>query len=144
MKKLFEDIYTKKISEMNLEQISDSKNVNMSKRLKAIKKVFTQLYEDYALERITNEDYYHLKEQYEIEKDKLEKEITSNKSISIKKDKLVEDINGFIKILRSMKIDSELSKENVDLLIEKIVISDKKDENNCKTVCIYYNNIGII
>lgn len=116
----------------------------MSKRLKVIRNVFTQLYEYYILERITNDDYYHLKEQYEIENDKVEKEINSNKSDSIKKEKLVEKINSFIKILRSMKIGSELSKENVNLLIEKIVISDKKDENNHKTVCIYYKNIGIM
>ncbi|XMB72167.1 recombinase family protein [Mycoplasmatota bacterium WC30] len=143
-KKLLDDIYKKKHSEMNLEEFNGIKNDDVKKRLVAIKKVFTQLYEDFALERITNDDYYHIKEQYELEKAKLEIEINNKKSVSIKKEKLVEDINGFIRILRGMKIDSELSKDNVDLLIEKIVISEKKDEKSNKSICIYYKNVGII
>jgi DNA invertase Pin-like site-specific DNA recombinase len=142
--KLLDKIYKKKHFEMNLEEYNGTKNDDLTNRLEVIKKVFTQLYEDYALERIPNDDYHHLKEQYELEKTTLEKEINNKKSISIKKEKLLEDINEFIKILRSMKIGDELSEQNVDLLIEKLVISEKKDENNLRTICIYYKTIGII
>ena len=43
-----------------------------------------------------------------------------------------------------MKIGLELSKTNVDLLIDKVVIGDKKDKYCSRDICIYYKNIGII
>lgn len=137
-------IYNKKILDMKLDEVTGSKRDDLTERLLAIKKVFTQLYEDYALERITNDDYFHLEEQYEIEKEKIEAITNKKEAISLKKEQISNEINNFIDNLKSMKIGSELSLENINLLIEKIVISEIKDKKNKRSICIYYKNIGII
>lgn len=144
IKNLFKGIYDKKISEMKLNEFTQSESDDLSERLLEIHKVFRQLYEDYALERISNKDYYHLKELYEIEKNKVECEINKKESITRRKEKLYKDINDFINNLKTMKIGFELSLENINLLIEKIVISETKDKKSKKNICIYYKNIGII
>ncbi len=102
------------------------------------------MYEDYALKQIPNDEYNRLKELYELEKRDIKTKLDeiSNKSRKIKK--LNDNIRVFISILKSMKIDSELTKENVDLLIEKVVITESKDKSKTKSICIYYKNIGII
>ncbi|MDC7243335.1 MAG: recombinase family protein, partial [Sphaerochaetaceae bacterium] len=143
-KNLFKDIYNKKISEIKVDEFNESNSDDLNERLITIKKVFTQLYEDYALEKITNDDYFHLKEQYQIEKEEIEELINKKASISMRKEKLSKDIYDFIDNIKSMKIGSELSIENINLLIEKIVISENKGKKSSKSICIYYKNIGII
>jgi len=59
-------------------------------------------------------------------------------------DKLRTSIGVFITVLKKMKIGPELSKNIIDFLIEKVVITETKDKNNTKIICIYYKYIGII
>lgn len=129
---------------MKLDESTESKRDDLTKRLLAIKKVFTQLYEDYALERISNEDYCHLKEQYETEKKEVENEISRKELISTRKEELSNEINKFFENIKIMKMSSKLSIENINLLIEKIVISEMKGKKSHISICIYYKNIGII
>jgi hypothetical protein len=39
---------------------------------------------------------------------------------------------------------SDLSKQNIDILIEKLIVSDMKGQSAEKAICIYYKNIGAI
>jgi len=143
-RKLFENILKFKQAEIELNTEDSGSESELKERLENIRKVFAQMYEDYALKQIPNDEYNRLRELYELEKRDIKTKLDeiSNKSRKIKK--LNDNIRVFISILKSMKIGSELTKENVDLLIEKVVITESKDKSKTKSICIYYKNIGII
>ncbi|MFA5741709.1 MAG: DUF4368 domain-containing protein, partial [Candidatus Izemoplasmatales bacterium] len=143
-RKLLENILKFKRAEMELNTEGSGSESELKERLENIRKVFVQMYEDYALRKLPCDEYYRLKELYELEKQDIKTKLDeiSNKSLKISKPN--DNIRVFISILKSMKIDSELTKENVDLLIEKILITESKDKSKAKSICIYYKNVGII
>jgi len=143
-KNLFNNIIRQKQSEDEIIDKDLCDENKLIERLETIRKVFIQMYEDYALDKIPLEEYHHLKQLYEKEKSNIKDKLKEIQNITTKISKYTEDIHQFIDNLKKMKMGSELSRKNIDLLIEKIIISDIKDELNRKIICIYYKNIGII
>lgn len=143
-RKLFDYIIELKQAEMEIKTDSSGVESALKERLENIRKVFAQMYEDYVLRKIPCDEYNRLKELYELEKQDIKTKLDEITNKSLKINKLNDNIREFISILKGMKIGSELTKENVDLLIEKVVISESKDKYSVKTICILYKNVGII
>jgi len=102
------------------------------------------MYEDYALRKIPCDEYNRLKDLYELEKQDIKNKLDDILNKSLKINKLNESIRDFVSILKQLKFGFELSKENVDLLIENIVISETEDKSKTKTISIFYRNVGLI
>ena len=143
-RKFLDNVLKLKQTEMELNIDNSGVESLLRERLENIRIVFAQMYEDYALRKIPCDEYNRLKELYEIEKQDIKTKLDEVVNKSLKINKLNYNIREFISILKGMKISSELTKENVDLLIEKIVITESKDKSKAKSICILYKNVGII
>ncbi|MBN2877568.1 MAG: recombinase family protein [Bacilli bacterium] len=141
-KKLLDSI----LGEKQIESTRNGINIEseLIDRLETIRKVFIQMYEDYALEKIPDEDYHLIKQSYEEEKQSIKERLEEIHKKSLEVNRMNENIHSFISTLKSVKIGSELSKQTVDLLIEKIVVSENKGQHLEKSISIYYKNIGTI
>ena len=142
--KFFDNLSTLKQAEMELNNDNSNLEEELNGRLYIIRKTFTQMYEDHALRKIPCDEYNRLIEQYELEKQDIKNRLDGISKKSLKIDQLNMNIRGFVSILHHMDIDFELTKEIVDLLIEKIVITESKDKSRLKTICIHFKNVGII
>lgn len=118
----------------------------VEKRLAQIDKVFNKLYEDRALEKISEERYLSMSSNYENEynelKDKqtiLEEQITQTETAEYNAKIFTDLIEKYINI-------TELNARILNELIEKIVVHEKEIINDEKyqTVEIYYKFVGLM
>lgn len=134
------------MSEKQIESAGNGGNIEreLTERLETIRNVFIRMYEDYALEKIPDEDYHLLKKSYEEEKQKIKARLDEIKKKSLEVNMMNENIQAFISTLKSIKLGSELSKQTIDLLIDKMVVSEKKGQPIERSIRIYYKDIGTI
>lgn len=134
------------LGEKQIESAGNGSNIEheLTDRLETIRKVFIQMYEDYALKKMPDEDYHLIKQSYEEEKQSIKARLDEISKKSLEVNGMIDNVHTFISALKSIKMGSELSKQIVDLLIEKIVVSENHDQPNGKSISIYYKNIGTI
>jgi hypothetical protein len=133
-------------SEKQIESTENGSNIEheLTNRLETIRKVFIQMYEDYALEKIPDEDYHLIRQSYEEEKQSIKAKLDEIHKKSLEINRMNENVHAFISTLKSIKMGSELSKPTIDLLIEKMIVSENHDQPIGKSISIYYKNIGTI
>lgn len=111
-----------------------------------IDKVFNKLYEDRALEKITEERYLSMSSNYENEynelKDKqiaLKEQITQTETAEYNAKIFTDLIEKYINI-------TELNARILNELIEKIVVHEKEiiDGEKYQTVEVYYKFVGLM
>lgn len=118
----------------------------VEKRIAQIDKVLNKLYEDRALEKITEERYLSMSSNYENEynelKDKqtiLKEQITQTETAEYNAKIFTDLIEKYINI-------TELNTRILNELIEKIVVHEKEiiDGEKYQTVEIYYKFFGLM
>ena len=117
------------------------------KRLCELEKISNKLYEDRALEKITEERYQSMMPAYEQERSvllKTQKTLTEAISAS---EQVYDDVEAFLPLVRQYTDLQERNARILNELIEKIVVHEKeRDEtgNTTQQVDIYYKFIGYI
>ena len=134
------------LSEKQIENSRDGSDLEheLNDRLETIRKVFIQMYEDYALEKIPDEDYQLIKQSYEEEKKTIKARLDEITKKLLEVNRMNENVHVFISTLKSIKMGAELSKQTIDILIDKMIISEKKGQPIERSISIYYKNIGTI
>ena len=125
---------------------SKSELKKTEKRLSQLDKILNKLYEDRALEKITEERYLTMNGQYESEYNELK----------LKQQALTEQINQSETIEYNAKIFTDLIEKYINItelnarilneLIEKIVVHEKEiiEGEKYQTVEIYYKFVGLM
>lgn len=119
----------------------------VEKRLGELEKISNKLYEDRALEKISEERYQSMMPGYEQERAALletQKSLTEAISTS---EQVYEDVEAFLPLVRQYTDLQELNAHTLNELIEKIVVHEKErdeDGNVTQQVDIYYKFIGYI
>jgi DNA invertase Pin-like site-specific DNA recombinase len=141
-KKLFDFIW----SLQQIENTEDGIDLDhkLNDRLETIGRVSIQLYEDFVLEKISEEDYHLFKRLYEEEKQSIKSRLEEIGKKSQEVNRKNGQVHQFISMLKGVKMGPDLSKQNVDLLIDKLVVSNMKGQSQGKAIKIYYKNVGII
>ncbi len=136
---------------MNDKTAEDVKSFNsqlrkIEKRLSQLDKVLNKLYEDRALEKITEERYLSMSTNYEneynelkLKQSKLKEQITQTETAEYNAKIFTDLIEKYINI-------AELNARILNELIEKIVVHEKEIINGEKyqTVEIYYKFVGLL
>lgn len=119
----------------------------VEKRLAELEKILNKLYEDLALEKITEERYQSMASGYEQERTALletQKMLAETISAS---EQVYDDVEAFLPLVRQYTNLNELNARILNELIEKIVVHEK-DRNGdgivTQQVDIYYKFIGYI
>ena len=119
----------------------------VEKRLGELEKVSNKLYEDRALEKITEERYQSMMPDYEQERAALlETQKALAEAISAS-EQVYDDVVAFLPLVRQYTDLQELNARILNELIEKIVVHEKErseDGTVTQQVDIYYKFIGYI
>lgn len=122
--------------------VRDAKTIE--KRIKELDDRFYQLYED-KLNGVLSEDrFIELSKRCEAEQNELKIKLESIKSISVGSAEAEKNIESYIAIIKEFKDISELDKEIVHRLIDKITVGNKYVIDGVKKqdITIYYKFVG--
>lgn len=147
-KEKYLDLLENRMTEKTEQDIKKSKNElrKVEKRLAQLDKILNKLYEDRALEKISEERYLSMSSNYENEynelKDKqtiLKEQITQTETAEYNAKIFTDLIEKYINI-------TELNARILNELIEKIVVHEKEIINGEKyqTVEIYFKFVGLM
>lgn len=116
------------------------------KRLAQLDKIMSKLYEDVALEKITEERYISMNSNYENEFNELTERGKQLKTEIETADQSYVNALSFVDIVEKYVDIQELNARILNELIEKIVVHEKEIINGEKyqTVEIYYKFVGIV
>lgn len=116
------------------------------KRLVQLDKIMSKLYEDVALEKITEERYVSMNSNYENEFYELTERVKQLKTEIETADQSYVNALSFVDIVEKYVDIQELNARILNELIEKIVVHEKEIINGEKyqTVEIYYKFIGLM
>lgn len=117
------------------------------KRLSELSKILNKLYEDVALEKISEERYRTMAATYEAEQAQLGEKQSSLLAEISQSDETQKNIKNFLAIIRKHTDTQELNAHLLNELIEKIVVHEKEvDADGIKSqrVDIHYKFIGYI
>lgn len=125
-------------------QSEKSQLETINQRLDQLKIIYQQLYEDYALRTISYSNYNALYQHYQSEKDELEnkRDEYQRKENHIKR--YNQKIREFIELIKQTDIDSQFTRHDIELLIDKIVIGEKTNKYSLRSIQIHYKHIGKI
>lgn len=117
------------------------------KRLGDLKKILNKLYEDAALERISEERYQSMASAYEREREALKAQREDLSAEIAQGEEVYKNVEHFMPLIRKYTDITELNAHVLNELIEKIVVHEKQvDEDGVKSqeVNIYYKFNGYI
>lgn len=116
------------------------------KRLEQLDKIMSKLYEDRALEKISEERYISMNSKYENEYAELSEKAKQLKTELETADESLVNAYQFVDMVEKYVDIQELNARILNELIEKIVVHEKEIINGEKyqTVEIYYKFIGLI
>lgn len=133
----------------NLGTIADdntSKKVaKKEKRLSEIARIYAKLYEDRALEIVSEENFKMLSDRLQDEQKKLRDELAAIRKRSEEFEKTEENIQSFITLIKSITHVDELDRPMVQALIERIEIGESRtgsDGVRNQQIDIFYKFIG--
>lgn len=119
----------------------------LNKRLTELDRLFSALYEDKVMERITERNFDMMSEKYQKEQLEVEtrlKEVSETLNDSYEKSQGVRD---FLSLIRSYQGIKELDAAVVNALIDKILVSEREmlaDGTVQQEIRIYYKFIGFV
>ncbi len=111
-------------------------------RIQTIDDIIKKLYENYILEKIGEDKYYQLDKSYDEERLQLAKKVKDLLQQISELKKYESKIASFVQIISKFDELKEVTQNIIDDLIEKIVISNVKDNENKRKILIHYNYIG--
>lgn len=116
-------------------------------RSKNLKVLLKKVYEDNALNKISDEVFYTLSEEYQVEETELKK-LIAEKSEELQHSKsLIGNSSLFLEKAKKYTEITELSAEILNVFIEKVVVHEREAKVNGKSkqqIDIYYRDIGLI
>ncbi|MCI8711026.1 MAG: DUF4368 domain-containing protein, partial [Ruminococcus sp.] len=119
----------------------------LNKRLAELDKLFSSLYEDKVMERITERNFEMMSGKYQKEQLEIEarlKEVTETLNDSYEKSQGVRD---FLSLIRNYQGIKELDATIINALIDKILVSEREkltDGTIRQEIKIYYKFIGFV
>lgn len=119
----------------------------VDKRLGELEKILTKLYEDAALEKISEERYQSMATSYEREQDALKSEQEALSAEIAQSEEVYKNVERFLPLIQKYTDITELNAHILNELIEKIVVHEKQvDADGVKSqeVDIHYKFIGYI
>ena len=119
----------------------------IEKRLLELEKILNKLYEDLALEKLTEERYQVMSRVYEEEQAGLKERRKQLTEVISHAESAYENIENFLPLIRKYTEIKELSMQILNELIEKIVVyakEDNPDGSNSQRVDIHYKFIGYV
>lgn len=117
------------------------------KRIEELTKILNKLYEDVALEKISEERYQAMAPKYEREQSELRGQREKLSAEIARNDEIYDNIQQFLPLIWKYTNVQELTPHILNELIEKIVVHEKEiGEGGVKTqqVDIYYKFIGCV
>lgn len=118
-----------------------------SRRLTELDRLFSALYEDKVMERITERNYDLMSEKYEKEQNELDNRLREIGTEISQKTETAQGITDFLSLVKSYQGITELTASTVNSLIEKIIVSERTKGTDGKTrqeIKIYYKFVGLL
>lgn len=115
------------------------------KRLSDIARIYTRLYEDRALNVITEENFKAMNDKLQNEQEQLYSENEGIRWQIVEKAETSEDIDSFLALVQGMERIDELDEDTLNALIDRIDVGEKATDENgdcCQQVDISYKFIG--
>ena len=119
----------------------------VEKRLGELEKILNKLYEDAALERISEERYQSMAASYEQEQEALKGQREALLTEITQGEEVYKNVERFLPLIQKYMDITELNAHILNELIEKIVVHEKQiDEDGIKSqeIDIYYKFIGYV
>lgn len=119
----------------------------LSRRLTELDRLFSALYEDKVMERITERNYELMSEKYEKEQNELDNRLREIGTEISQKTETAQGITDFLSLVKSFQGITELTASTVNSLIEKIIVSERTKGTDGKTrqeIKIYYKFVGLL
>ena len=119
----------------------------LSKRLGELDKLFSALYEDKVMERITERNFDMVSRKYEAEQAQLSGRIEEINASLAEKETSDNGVTDFFSLIAGYADAAELSAAMVNALIEKITVGErvqKEDGTVEQTIKIYYKFVGVL
>ena len=117
----------------------------MEKRIKELDKILNKLYEDRALERISEERYHSMSAGYEAEHKSLIKQRHTLEEAILKAEEVYCNVQSFMDLIRLYTAIQELNTKILNELIDRIIVYEKvtnPDGQKSQRVDIHYKFIG--
>ena len=117
----------------------------LSKRLSELDKLFSTLYEDRAMDRITDRNYQMMSDKYETEQLALAQRLKDLDTQLNEARGTEQGIQDFIRTIREYEGIQELTPAIVNSLIDRITIEERhmdQDGNTVQGIKIYYKFVG--
>lgn len=110
------------------------------KRIAELDKLFTRLYEDNVLGKLSDERFTMMSTAYEEEQQKLKATVSELTALIDASEKKSSDVTAFLEIVRKYEHITRLTPEIMHELIEKIVVheADKSSGKRVQQIDIYY------
>ena len=120
--------------------------INDRERIADIDRIISRLYEDNISGKVSDERYIHMSGEYETEQKSLEDELVRNEQRIAELMQLSIDLRMLLKTLRGCTEITELNRDLVNRLIQRIEVhSNDKYDGHCHVkVDIYFTGVGII
>lgn len=119
----------------------------VEKRIAELDKILNKLYEDLALEKVTEERYQVMSKGYEAEQSGLKERRKQLFELITKAESVYENIEKFIPLIQKYTDINELNTHILNELIQKIVVYEKTDNpdgSKSQRVDIHYKFIGYV
>ncbi len=120
---------------------------SIEKRLAELDKILNKLYEDMALEKLTEDRYQAMSRQYEEEQSGLKERKCQLAEMIECAESVYENIDNFLPLIRKYTEINELNMQILNELIQKIVVYEKEenpDGSTSQRVDIHYKFIGYV
>ena len=119
---------------------------NSKKRIEEIDRIITRLYEDNISGKISDERYVKMATGYESEQKELSEQTSADEKKLVEMKQKTNDLRLLLQTLRKCTDITELNRELVNRLIQRIEVhnNDKYDGHCHVKVDIYFTGVGII
>ena len=130
---------------VNQEKSLRDKTESAKQRISDLDKLFSRIYEDNILGKLSDESYSCMANEYEIEQKQLMQEVKENEETLIELQKQTVDMKMLYQGLMEIIEMKELTPTVVNKLIERIEIhnNEKKHSHNNVKVDIYFTAVGL-
>ena len=115
------------------------------KRLSEISRIYAKLYEDRALDVVSDENFRMLSTKLQTEQAQLAAEVQSLKDSVAEQEKATGDVDGFMEVIRSVEQIGELDADILNALIDRIEVGEKtagEDGQIFQRIDISYRFVG--
>lgn len=135
------------LTENGNEKSLEREKRKLTKRLLELDKLFSALYEDRVMEKITERNYTLMSSKYETEQVELEARLNAIETELTRKKDTQQSVMDFISLVGRFKDISSLNATILNALIDKITVSERvksSDGTVQQTIRIYFKFVGLL